>query len=336
MKQASYWEPVGQGKVKCKLCPHGCIIMPGKKGICRARENREGQLYPAAYGQVSSLGLDPVEKKPLFHFEPGSILLSVGTFGCNLACRFCQNWQISQGEAHLTSMTPRQLVDLAKEKQDELGRVTGIAYTYNEPTVWWEFVVETAELAREAGLKNVLVTNGYISQEALREGLPLIDAMNIDVKSWDESFYRKVAGGHLEPVRRTVETAFDHAWIEVTYLVVPGLNDSEEEIEALSCWLRDMSPAIPLHLSRYFPAFRMDRPPTPLATLERLRLVARRHLHYVYIGNAWKKGYADTVCPECKEVLIQRGALEIESSSLVEGACPRCKRALELGGRVWV
>jgi pyruvate formate lyase activating enzyme len=337
LKEALHWEALSQGNVRCYLCPNTCVILPGKQGICRVRENREGRLYSVNYGQVASLGLDPVEKKPLFHFHPGGLVLSIGTYGCNFTCRFCQNWQISQMSPSCTMLTPGQIVKLCLSEQKRYPNTVGIAYTYNEPTVWYEFVSECAQEAKAEKLSNVLVTNGYISKEALRELLPSIDALNIDVKAWQDDFYRRIAGGKLKPVLETVEEAYAAgAWVEITYLVIPGENDKEEDMKKLTTWLGKINPAIPLHLSRFFPAYHFHNPPTPFSTLEKLRGIARERLQHVYIGNAWKKGYADTYCARCGRTLLERGALELEGVLLENGACPNCLETLEIVGKVWM
>ncbi|MGI6643088.1 MAG: AmmeMemoRadiSam system radical SAM enzyme [Bacillota bacterium] len=336
-REARYWSAWQDDWVKCFLCPHNCLIPPGETGICRVRENVDGRLASKNYGCLTSIALDPVEKKPLYHVEPGSLLLSAGSFGCNFRCEFCQNWLISQEEPRCTELSPVDLVRIAKEQRNRSEKVIGIAYTYNEPTVWMEFVQDCATLIRDAGMRNVLITNGYMSQEAQREVLPLVDALNVDVKAWDEDFYRNLARGRLEPVLETIEAAVrEGVWVEITYLVIPGKNDDKWQVESLAQWVRSLSPGIPLHLSRYFPAYRSREPATPLSTLETLKAVADQYLHFVYIGNAWKKGYADTVCPKCKEVLIERGGMEIEVSYLTDGQCPRCHRKLEMLGTVWV
>ncbi|HHW18342.1 MAG TPA: AmmeMemoRadiSam system radical SAM enzyme [Firmicutes bacterium] len=336
MKEARYWEVLSDGKVRCTLCPNTCVILPGGQGVCRVRENREGKLYSRAYGRVTSIGLDPVEKKPLYHFHPGGLVFSIGTYGCNFSCEFCQNWHISQMNPEYTMLSPDDVVKLALGHRKRYENTVGIAYTYNEPTVWWEFVYECARKAKEAGLSNVLVTNGYIAEGPLEELLPYIDALNIDVKAWKEDFYKRVVHGRLDPVLKTVEKSLESSWVEVTYLVIPGENDSEEDVRAMSSWLKSLSPAIPLHLSRYFPAYRFSRPPTPVRTLERLREVAMENLYYVYVGNVWKKGYADTLCPKCGEVLLERGALQLEASHLKDGLCPACNRPLDVKGTVWM
>lgn len=333
--EARFWQRRGEDKVECRLCPHGCLISPGRTGICQVRENREGTLFTMNYGLLSSLALDPAEKKPLFHVDPGGYLLSLGSFGCNFKCEFCQNWQISQERPDLYQVTPERVVRMALGEKRKHPNLTGIAYTYNEPTVWMEFVMDCARLARSEGLRNVLVTNGYISGAVLNQALEVVDALNVDVKGWTEEFYKTVIHGRLRPVIETVENAHGKAWVETTYLVIPGENDGDDDVRALSKWLAGLSPSIPLHLSRYFPAHRFNRPATPTATLERLRQVAMEHLRYVYIGNAWKRGYADTFCPECKTTLLARGGLELERSYLVDGACPTCGRPLEMVGRVW-
>jgi pyruvate formate lyase activating enzyme len=332
---ARFWDKQEDGTVRCRLCPHGCVIHPDSTGACGVREVRDGVLYSMNYGLLSSLALDPVEKKPLYHFHPGSYLFSVGSYGCNLGCLFCQNWQISQERPNLYRATPSQVISMALEQRAKYPGVTGIAYTYNEPTVFLEFILDTAVLAKREGLSNVLITNGYISSGALAEALPLIDAMNIDVKGWTGEFYRRTVRGRLEPVVRAVEQAVKQAWVEVTYLVIPGENDRDEDVGGLAQWLARLSPSIPLHLSRYFPNYKFEAPATPISTLERLRDVAREHLHYVYIGNAWKEGYSDTLCPECRTPLLIRGGLELEESRLKGRSCPKCGRELEMRGKVW-
>ncbi|NSW91325.1 MAG: AmmeMemoRadiSam system radical SAM enzyme [Firmicutes bacterium] len=287
-KQAMYYTKFENGKVQCFLCPHNCVISPGRLGVCRARKNIDGELYSLNYGKVTSIALDPIEKKPLYRFHPNKLILSAGTFGCNLKCSFCQNWIIAHDISHdgpgTIEITPQQLVREA-EKYIRHGNI-GIAYTYNEPSIWYEFVYETSKLAKERGLANVLVTNGFISRRPLEDLLPFIDAMNIDVKAFNPSFYKEICKGSLDNVKETVEIAARECHVEITTLVIPGLNDSREEIEALAKWLASISPEITLHLSRYFPNYKMeDRAPTPLKTLENLRDGAMKYLKYVYLGN---------------------------------------------------
>lgn len=236
------------------------------------------------YARVTSIALDPIEKKPLYHFHPGSTVLSLGTLGCNLACQFCQNWQISQDEATLYTLSPQDAVRLALKYQDR--GCIGIAYTYSEPSVWFEYVLDTAVLAREAGLKNVMVTNGLINRRPLRQLLAYIDAFNIDIKSMSDEFYRKYCGACGKTARQTAILAAEHAHVEITNLLITGLNDSEEDVRALARWIRDhLGASTPLHISRYFPAYKLSLPPTPIARLKRAREVALQYLEHVYLGN---------------------------------------------------
>ncbi len=284
MKRALFFEKMENDRVHCYLCPHNCVIKPGSTGVCRVRKNTGGDLYSLNYARIASLSMDPIEKKPLSRFHPGSMILSAGTFGCNLKCSFCQNWSIAHKDADTVEMPPEQLVNKALEYK-KAGNI-GIAYTYNEPSIWYEYVYDCAAMANKRGLLNVLVTNGFIGEKPLMELLPYIDAMNIDVKAFTADFYKEICKAALENVKKTVELAAPHCHVEVTTLVIPGLNDSVEEIAELSAWLASISTAIPLHLSRFFPNYRMtDRPPTPLQTLERARRKASEYLEYVYLGN---------------------------------------------------
>ncbi len=283
-KEAKYYDKNPDLSVRCNLCPHKCIIKPGEKGICRVRKNIKGKLYTLNYGKVTSVSLDPIEKKPLYQFYPGSYILSLGTFGCNLKCPYCQNWEIAHEEPESYSITPEQAVIKAKEfvKRGNIG----LAYTYNEPSIWYEFVFDTAVLAKEQGLSNVLVTNGYISHKPLADILPYIDACNIDIKSFDESFYKKIVKGTLNSVKETVEIAAESCHVELTSLIIPGLNDTISNIEKMAEWIYSISPEIPLHITRFFPHYKMNNiPPTPVETLMKLKDAAGRYLKYVYVGN---------------------------------------------------
>lgn len=279
-KVAKHWEKCND-KVICRLCPHNCNIDKGKVGICRVRKNIDNSLYTLNYGLVSSLALDPIEKKPLYHFYPETYILSVGTFGCNLKCSFCQNWTIAHDNPDTLETTSEQLV----QKALELNNCIGIAFTYNEPSIWYEFVYDTCIMSKEKGLKNVLVTNGYINQEPLKELLRFVDAMNIDVKAFTDEYYKKLCKGTLEHVKKNVEIAVKSCHVEITTLVLPDLNDSIEEIGELSKWLSSIDTNIPLHLTRYFPNYKMDLPPTPKETLYKVQEEAKKHLKYVYVGN---------------------------------------------------
>ncbi|HHY46330.1 MAG TPA: AmmeMemoRadiSam system radical SAM enzyme [Firmicutes bacterium] len=324
MKEARYYERVDtQDAVRCLLCPKRCFIRPGASGLCRTRKNVEGKLYSTIYGEYTSIALDPMEKKPLYHFYPGSTVLSLGTRGCNLLCKFCQNWEISQGNAPTEHIEPGEITALAKKYRDR-ARCVGIAYTYSEPVVWYEFVTDTARLAHEEGLRNVLVTNGEINPEPLDELLPYIDAMNIDVKGFRDEFYRKICGGSLEPVLKTVELAARKCHVEVTNLIIPGLNDSPGEIAELVDWLSGLGDHIPIHFSRYFPNYKLDLPPTPLETLRMAGEIARKKLKYVYLGNVREPGGNDTFCYRCGRVVIKRVGFQIAERHLENGSCEYC------------
>lgn len=270
---------------ECTLCFHRCILREGQTGLCRARANRDGSIVPLNYGKLTALALDPIEKKPLRRFHPGSLILSTGSFGCNLHCPFCQNAAIAAvgANVHTQDCTPEQLVQEALRLQSE-GNI-GLAYTYNEPLVGYEYVRDCAGLAHRAGMLNVLVTNGTIGEAPWRALLPLIDAANIDLKGFTENWYRQL-GGDLETVKRSILVAAEYCHVEITTLIVPGENDSEEEMRALSTWLASVNPEIPLHISRFFPRHRMqDRPPTPVPVVYHLAEIARERLRYVYTGN---------------------------------------------------
>lgn len=284
---------MGGDKITCRLCHHGCALSEGETGFCRARGNRGGQLQSLSYGMLTSVALDPIEKKPLYHFQPGSRILSVGSFGCNLACPFCQNSSISQagegdfskrGEDRLWHLPPEELLALALDAREKHGNI-GVAFTYNEPLMNYEYVRDSARLLKEAGLRTVLVTNGELAATPFRQLLPLIDAMNIDLKGFTEDFYRWLAGD-LALVRENIKVAVAAGChVEVTTLVVTGQNDGEEDMEREAQWLAGLSPEIPLHLSRYFPRYKLRQPPTPIDTLERLQRIAQGHLNHVHLGN---------------------------------------------------
>jgi len=319
-KEAMYWERDESGRIHCLLCPHGCRLGEREIGRCRVRQNLDGALRTLNYGRVSALNWDPVEKKPIFHFHPGRLILSLGTVGCNLACAFCQNWSISQGTAGTRRMEPEDAVRLAESEPDNLG----IAYTYNEPFVWYEFVLETSRRIKDEGLCNILVTNGYIQEEPLRELLPLIDAMNVDIKAMDKAFYRELCRGRPEPPQRTVEIAYEAGClVEVTNLVIPNWNDDDEDIKALVDWLSGVYRGIPLHFSRYHPDHKLTEPPTPVETLLRAREIASEKLDYVYVGNVWGQG-EDTICPSCKKIVVARRGFSVSEVRVTDGRCEYC------------
>jgi len=324
--------PEPDGAVRCVACAHRCLIRPGRAGICQVRENRDGKLMTAVFGRAVSANADPIEKKPLFHFYPGSIAFSIATRGCNFHCLHCQNWTISQAErdglaAPDFALPPAHVVAAAKAAGSR-----SIAYTYTEPTVFIEYVLETAGLALAAGLANVLVTNGYQTSEALDLLAPLVQAANVDLKSFDDRFYRKIVGARLAPVLETLTGLKNRGiWVEVTTLVIPGLNDDPADLEALARWIAaELGPETPWHVSRFFPAYRLtDLDPTPVATIERAVQIGRgAGLRHVYSGNL-RDGDEDTHCAGCGETLIwRRGYIAGATATLVGGRCARCGHEL--------
>ncbi len=322
MYEAKFYKKEPVNKARCVLCPHRCLIPNRKSGICLTRQNTDGVLYAKNYGQVASYAMDPIEKKPLYHFRPGSELFSIGTWGCNFKCNFCQNWNISQQEVVSENFDPADIVEIALHN-----KAAGIAYTYNEPFIWYEFVYDTAKIAKEKGLANVIVTNGFVSEEPLREMLPLIDAMNIDIKAPGEKFYREISIGQLAPVKRTALIAYQEGChVELTTLIIPTLNDKPEETEEIAQWAAStMGEEVPLHLSRYFPQYKMDIDPTPIDTLKTAFAAAKKHLKHVYLGNVpAEEGVHDTLCAGCGAVIIKRKWPEISASGIKEGACVKC------------
>ena len=319
---AAHWHADGDA-VRCELCPHRCRIAVGKTGICRVRGNLEGTLHALTYGMVAAAAMDPIEKKPLYHFHPGAAILSIGSVGCNFRCGFCQNYHLVQGQVPLGPAAIPDLVRAAKE-----GGSIGIAYTYNEPLIWFEFVMDCAREIRKAGMANVLVTNGYISPEPLSELLPLVDAMNIDLKSMDPEFYRKHCGGTLDPVLDTIRTAARRVHVEVTSLLVTGENDSDESIARVVEFIAGTDREIPLHFSRYFPHHRFTAPPTPPDRLEAAWRIARKKLPYVYVGNHHLPGAEDTKCPGCGATVVRRAGFNASASGLSGNRCAGCSAPL--------
>lgn len=321
--EARFYTRLDGGRVKCTLCPHGCIIPPGKRGRCGVRENISGVLHSLSYRRLIAEHVDPIEKKPLYHFLPGSLSYSIATMGCNLSCLHCQNWEISQVKDRVEGydVPPGKVVERALD-----AGCRSISYTYTEPTVFAEYVLECAELAREAGLKNVLVTNGFTAPEVVKELAKCTDAANIDLKGFSGEFYRRVCGGRLEPVLESIR-AYHRlgVWVEVTTLLIPGYNDSEEELRGIAEFITGLSRDIPWHVTRFHPEHRlMHVDPTPVSTLRRAREIGREAgLKHVYIGNVLGEG-EDTLCPECGRVMIRRYGFDVVSNLLADGTCPAC------------
>ncbi|MGE5582363.1 MAG: AmmeMemoRadiSam system radical SAM enzyme [Bacillota bacterium] len=326
MKEASYYQAGPGGEISCLLCPQGCKPGAGKAGFCRVRTNENGKLVTANYAMVSSISLDPIEKKPLYHFYPGKPILSVGTIGCTLGCEFCQNWQISREDAACKAVTPEELVNLAVESSQSAGNI-GLAYTYSEPGVWFEFLVETMPLIRERGLKNVLVTNAFLNPEPWRELLQWTDAANIDLKGFTEEYYRRLCHGKLQPVLDNITAAVGRIHLELTTLIIPGENDQPETIREMVQWIARLDPEIPLHLSRYFPNYRLSKPATPVETMEQALEIAKEYLKYVYLGNIGAASH--TYCPQCGKVIIEREGYQ---TRVLHGSVCDCGRNIPLAG----
>jgi pyruvate formate lyase activating enzyme len=327
MKEALFYEKTGDRQVRCGLCRFNCLIADGKRGICAVRENRGGTLYSLVYGKVIAEHVDPVEKKPLFHVMPGSSSFSIATVGCNFRCRHCQNYSIAQigraGQIPGALRTPADIVQNAVSSG-----CSSISYTYTEPTIFFEFACDTARLATEAGLKNIFVTNGYIRSEPLAMIAPFLDAANIDLKGFSEKFYREIVGAKLSEVLACI---IDYQrlgiWQEITTLIIPGLNDSDEELNGIAAFIAgNLGADTPWHVSQFYPTHQLtDRARTPLATLKRAREIGRAAgLHYVYEGNVPGEGGENTHCPCCSKVLVERSGFRVISNRLQKGCCPEC------------
>ena len=319
MKKAKYWVKKDAGAVKCLLCPNECVIKPGKMGICLNKTNIDGELYAHRYGDVSAIAMDPIEKKPLYHFYPGSQILSIGTIGCSFACPWCQNYQLVEAIVPTEKVKPKELVDAAKKH----GSI-GIAYTYNEPFISFEFVLDCSVEAKQAGLKNVLVTNGYYNPEPFEELIPYIHAMNIDLKSIRPEYYRKYCHGRLEPVLKTIERAQKSCLVELTNLVVTGLNDSDQDLSELVDWVARLNPEIPVHFSAYRPMYKMQNPTTPIERLHKAYELGKAKLKWVYVGNAYMDVGEDSICPVCGATLVKRRGYNVRIVDLQGSRCKKC------------
>ena len=314
-------------KVQCELCPKMCLIEPGQSGECRVRINIDGILRTVVYGYPCSINVDPIEKKPLFHFLPGTGILSIATVGCNLHCKNCQNWEISQAnpeDSQAYICPPKELVKMCRK-----AHCLSLAYTYTDPIIYYEYTYDTAKLARDANIRNVLVTAGYINEEPWKKLLEYVDAANIDLKAISEDFYRQVCSGTLKPVQNALIAAkASGILVEVTNLIIPTLNDKPEQIRELTRWIRaNLGGETPLHFSRFFPRYKMQHlPPTSLKTLDTAREIAMSEgLTYVYIGNISSKEGQNTYCPGCKSLLIERSGYTILQNRLKDGRCPDCR-----------
>ena len=318
-KEALFYEKQGD-RINCKLCPHNCLIEVGEFGKCNVRVNKEGLLYTVNYGEITSMAQDPIEKKPLYHFKPGSNILSVGSFGCNFTCGFCQNHSISQERAKSEYIYPEKLVEICKSLEDNIG----VAFTYNEPSIWYEYVYKSSRLLKESikDIKIVIVTNGYIKEEPLKMLLPYVDAMNIDLKAFNNDYYKDICGGNITPVLDTIKMASKECHVEVTTLLVNGENDSSAEVNKIAEFIASVDENIPLHLSRYFPSYKMDNPATKVEVMIEARDIAKKYLNYVYIGNVQGLDNS-TYCPKCGYKLIEREQYHINVNTSF-GTCIKC------------
>jgi pyruvate formate lyase activating enzyme len=324
---ARWFEARADGKVACQLCPHRCLVTEARPGKCGVRRWSAGGLTLPFYGRVSSLAVDPIEKKPLYHFHPGARILSAGFVGCSFHCKFCQNWEISQGtEAATRFLSPEELVAAARREGS-----FAIAYTYSEPLVHAEYVLESARLARAAGLKNVLVSNGYLNPGPTDEILPFIDAANIDLKGFDESFYRIETGGSLKDVERFLLQAAGRVHLEITTLVIPTKNDDTSQIEGIARFVASLGKDTPLHLSAYHPDYKYSIHATAPLSLRALADAARRHLRYVYVGNLGAEE-CDTACADCGNVLVRRRGYSVQVTGVRHGMCSACGAAAPIVG----
>jgi len=317
--KASFYIKKDNAVIVCELCPHNCHLRDGQIGLCGVRQVSDGELFTLNYGEVSSVALDPIEKKPLYHYKPGKKILSVGSFGCNFSCGFCQNYSIAQEYPRTQFIPPEELIKIAVKAKDDDN--IGIAFTYNEPSIWYEYIRDVASSNHE-DLDIILVSNGYISEKPLLDILPYVKAMNIDLKAFNKDFYKSVCKGNMENVLNTIKVASSKCHVEITTLVVPGYNDAHEELEELVKWISSVNKDIPLHLSRYYPAYKFNAPPTPLEELVKGYKIAEKHLSYVYLGNVLG-AETNTYCPHCHETLVKRDGFTAEVL-INEHKCPTC------------
>ena len=323
--EALFYDKLPGKRVICRLCPNECVLRPGARGICRVRENRGGRLVTLVYGTPCSANVDPVEKKPLYHFHPGTTAFSIATAGCNMSCRFCQNWEISQQppeKVRSANLSPPAVIALAKQRG-----CGSVAHTYSEPVVFYEYMLDCAEEGRRAGVPNIMISNGYIREVPMRRLCGSLTAVKIDLKAFTEQFYRKICGASLKPVLHTLEVLKDTGiWFEIVVLLIPGLNDSDGEIRAMSRWIGEhLGPDVPLHFSRFFPTYRMRNiPPTPPATLEKAwKIALDAGLRYVYVGNIFSP-HRHTRCPACGAMVIQRKGFSAQIPGLKGDRCRAC------------
>ena len=328
--EALFWEKLPDRRVKCVLCPRECEVADVERGYCGVRENQRGEYQTLVYGALCSANIDPIEKKPLFHYLPGTVAFSIATAGCNIECKFCQNWQISQfrpEQVRSTLIEPARLVQICKGRS-----CPTLAYTYSEPVIFYEYMHDVAKLARAQGIGSVMISNGYIQEKPLRQLCKQLTGVKIDFKAFTERFYREQCAGELKPVQETLKVLKDVGiWFELVVLIIPTLNDSPDEIKQMSAWiLEHLGPDVPLHFTRFHPTYRVtDLPRTPIATLERSReLALSAGIHYVYAGNVPNHPGENTFCHKCGTELIRRVGFKVVSNRIAEGKCPQCSTAI--------
>ena len=330
IREAMYYEKLEEGRIECRICPRGCRVAPKERGYCGARENMDGTYMTLVYGRACSANVDPIEKKPLFHFLPGTRALSIATAGCNMECKFCQNWEISQfrpEQVRNMNLPPEKLVSDAKKNNIE-----SIAFTYTEPVIFYEYMLETAKHAKKMGVKSVMISNGYIEERPMSELCEHLSAVKIDLKAFTEKFYVEMCSGKLQPVLNTLRLLKDKKmWFELVVLIIPTLNDSEQELTRMCSWVSDeLGPDVPIHFTRFYPTYKIKNlPPTPVSTLERARAVAlRAGLNYAYVGNVPRHRGESTYCPNCRRALVQRIGYRIIDVAIREGACTFCNQPI--------
>ena len=333
MKEAMLYSPLEDGKVQCHLCNHRCIISPSRRGVCGVRENREGKLYTLVYSRAISLNADPIEKKPLFHLFPGSASFSMAAVGCNFRCLQCQNHEISQmprdqeGRIDGSAVSPSKIVSLAKQYQ-----CRSISYTYTEPTIYFEYAYDVAQQARQEGIKNIFVTNGYMTEEALKTIQPYLDAANVDLKSFNEKFYKEICGAKLKPILENLRQMRQMGiWVEITTLVIPTLNDSDQEFEEIAQFIVSLGPEVPWHISAFYPTYKMlNLARTTASALRRAREIGMKAgLRYVYCGNVPGEEGEDTFCPHCGRRVVERIGFRVTRNDVVNGACRHCRTKID-------
>jgi pyruvate formate lyase activating enzyme len=333
MKEAILYDKTGGKNVRCRLCAHGCLITDGRRGLCGIRENNRGILYALTYGRPCALHIDPIEKKPLYHFLPGTRTYSIATVGCNLRCKNCQNWEISQmpkkgGKITDEEVSPEEIVDEAKTTG-----CASIAYTYTEPTVYMEYALDTSILAKKEGLRNVFVSNGYMTEDSIGLIAPHLHADNVDLKSFSDKFYKETCGGSLEPVLRTLKDLVKRGvWVEVTTLIIPTQNDSPEELGQIASFIKEeLGEHVPWHVSAFHPDYEMtELPQTSVETIRMAVGIGKENgLRYIYAGNVPHERYENTYCPKCSELLIERHGFIVSDKCIKDGRCPKCHETIE-------